>query len=100
MLVKTLFILYTNSCISSFKNRHIVTYCIVLMSFINEEEEEHGPVLDFFLDWCENLNLLLNIPKTRDMVIDFRERTQSKTHPTLIFGEKIQLENQIIDIGV
>ncbi len=50
VLSPLLFILYTNSCVSSFKNRHIVKYAddTALVSLLHEGEEEHGPVLDFF----------------------------------------------------
>lgn len=57
------------------------------MSHLNEEKDEHSPVPEYFLDCCENSNLLLNIPKTNETVIDFRERAQNKTQPTLIIGE-------------
>lgn len=60
VLSPLLFILYTNSCVSSFNNRHIVKYAddTALVSLLYEGEEEHGPVLDFFLNWCKNSNLL------------------------------------------
>ncbi len=53
VLSPLLFILYTNSYVSSFKNRHIVKYAddTALVSLLHEGEEEHGPVLDFFLNW-------------------------------------------------
>lgn len=90
VLSPLLFILYINSCVSFFKNRHIVKYAddTALVSLLNDGEEEHGPVLDFFLNWCENSNLSLNISKTKEMVIDFREKEQSETHLKLINGEQ------------
>ncbi len=93
VLTPLLFILYTNSCVSSFNNRHIVKYAddTALVSLLHEGEEEHGPVLDFFLNWCKNSNLLLNFSKTKEMVIDFRVKEQSVIHPTLINGEQIQI---------
>lgn len=76
---------------SSFKNRYIVQYAddTALVHLLNEEQEEHGPVLDFFLDLCKKEIKPLNIPKTKEMIIDFKEGTQSKTYPTLINEEKL-----------
>ncbi len=87
---------------SYFNNRHIVKYAddTALVSLLHDGEEKHGPVLDFFLNWCENSNLLLNISKTKEMVINFREKEQSVTHPTLINGEQIQLVTNYKYLGI
>lgn len=37
------------------------------MSLLYEEEEEQGPVLDYFLKWSEKSGLLLNTTKTTEM---------------------------------
>lgn len=102
VLSPLLFILYTNSCVSSFKNRHIVKYAddTALVSLLNDGEDEHGPVLDFFINWCENSNLFLNILKTKEMVIDFREKQLTEIHPTLINGEQIELVTNYKYLGV
>lgn len=46
-----LFILYTNSCTSTFPNKYEDDAALVSLLF--DEEEEHGPVLNFFLNSYE-----------------------------------------------
>lgn len=49
VLSPLLFILYTNSCSSSFKNRYVIKYAddTALVSLLYDGEEEHGPVFRF-----------------------------------------------------
>ena len=74
VLSSLIFILYTNSYISTFPNRHFIKYAddTALVSLLFDDEEDNGPVLDFFINWCEKSNLLLNTSKTKEMEIDFR----------------------------
>ncbi|KAF7666674.1 hypothetical protein LDENG_00096780 [Lucifuga dentata] len=89
VLSPLLFILYTNCCTSTFPNRHLIKYVddTALVSLLFDGEEEHGPVLDYFLNWCEKSNLLLNTTKTKEMSLDFRKLKSSK--PTFINREPI-----------
>ena len=100
VLSSFLFILYTNSCTSTFQNRHFIKYAddTALVSLLYDEEEEHGPVFDFFLRWCEKSNLLLNTSKTKEMAIDFR--TIQSPNPTFINGEPIQSVTEYKYLGV
>lgn len=36
------------------------------------EERDHGPIVDYFTNWCQEAGLLLNVDKTKDRSIDFR----------------------------
>ncbi|KAF7649735.1 hypothetical protein LDENG_00136880 [Lucifuga dentata] len=83
VLSPLLFIVYTNCCTSTFSNRHFIRYAD------DTALEEHGPVLDYFLNWCEKSNLLLNTTKTKETSIDFRKLKSSK--PTFINREPINL---------
>ncbi len=59
VLSSLLFILYTNSCTSTFTNRHLIKYAddTALVSLLHDDEEEHGPVLDYFLNSLTHLKL-------------------------------------------
>lgn len=100
VLSSLLFILYTNSCISTFPNGHFIKYAddTALVSLLYDEEEQHGPVLDFFINWCEKSNLLLNTSKTKEMEIDFR--IAQSPNPTLLNGEPIQSVTEYKYLGV
>lgn len=47
----------TNDCCSEFDNHHIVEYAddTVIVSLLNDVEISHGPVLNYFLNWCTAL---------------------------------------------
>ncbi|XP_045071977.1 uncharacterized protein LOC123485150 [Coregonus clupeaformis] len=76
VLSPLLYILYTNSCTSSHPDRHLVKFPddTALISLLHDDEEHHGPVLDYFVEWCDESHLVLNTNKTKDMCIDFRKR--------------------------
>ena len=59
---------------------------------------QHGPVLDFFINWCEKSNLLLNTSKTKEMEIDFR--IVQSPNPTLLNSEPIQCVTEYKYLGV
>ena len=100
VLSPLLFILYTNSCTSTFPNRHFIKYAddTALVSLLYDNEEDHGPVLDYFINWCDKSNLLLNTRKTKEMCIDFRKTTAS--NPTVINGELIQTVTEYKYLGI
>ncbi len=93
--------LYTNPCTSTFPNRHFIKYGYDtdLVSLLFHKEEEHGPVLNFFLDWCEKSNLLLNTSKTKKimlmMLIDklkwaiWTDRLNAKSQQRMSFLRKL-----------
>lgn len=90
VLSPLLFILYTNSCPSTFPNRHFIKYAVntALVSLLYDGGEEYGPVLDHFLNSCKKLSLLINKTKTKEMSINFRNL--QSFNPTFINGEPIQ----------
>ena len=59
------------------------------MSLLQDEETEHGPVVEDFVQWCVNMNLKLNITKTKDMKTEFRKVLRSLS-PVLINSAAIE----------
>ncbi len=55
-------LIHLYSYTSIFPNRHFIKYAdnTALVSLLYDGEKEHGSVLDYFLNWCEKSNLLLN----------------------------------------
>lgn len=66
-------------CESPFKNRFILKYAddSVIVSLLQGSENNHGPVVDNFVKWCEDSHLQLNITKIKDMAIDFRKNVKT-----------------------
>ena len=40
--------------------------------------------------WCSENNLLLNVSKTKEMIVDFRTRNKSHIEPLLIDGAEVE----------
>ena len=69
-----LFTIYTNDC-------SINTYSTKLIKFAddstiqgliqNDDEREYFDFIDVFTNWCDEHFLLLNVRKTKELVIDF-----------------------------
>ena len=100
-LSSLLYILYTNDCRSNHLNRHIIKFAddSVIVSLLEEDEVQHGPVVDDFISWCDKSFLQLNVSKTKDMVISFR-RTPPSPAPTLIKGTEIEVVESYKYLGV
>lgn len=76
VLSPLLYILYTNDCRSEYENRYILKFAdnSVILSLLHGTENNHGPVVDEFVQWCDKSFLKLNVAKTKDMSIDFRRQ--------------------------
>ncbi len=76
VLSPVFFILYTNMCQSGFDRRTIMKYAddTVIISLLQAGETGHGPVVNHFIEWCEESHLEINTIKTKDMMIDFRKQ--------------------------
>lgn len=85
-----LFIFYTNSCTSSYPGRNLIKFTddTTLVSLLQGNEKQLGPVLDEFIERCNESHLLLNTSKTKVMSIDFRKEPTSCL--TTIRGQSIQ----------
>ena len=62
----------------------------VIVSLLNNEEVSHGPVINDFVAWCDNVFLQLNITKTKDMLIDFRSEPPVPL-ATAIKGQSVEM---------
>ena len=52
------------------------------------QDREYRTVVDDFVEWSGRNHLLLNVTKTKEMVIDFR-RNRTATQPLCILGENV-----------
>lgn len=91
VLSPLLYILYTDDCRSQFLYRHILKFAddTVIVSLLHDNESNHGPVIDYFLNWCKNSFLNLNVSKTKDICIDFRRHAPA-TQCTVIDGQEVE----------
>ncbi len=61
--------LYTNECQTQLERRHIINFAddSVIVSLLNSEDIDHGPVLTGFIDWCKLSFLDINVLKTKEI---------------------------------
>ena len=95
-----LYILYTDDCRSPFEDRHIIKFSddSAIVSLLHDQNTDHGPVVDYFVQWCIDAYLHLNVTKTKDMCIDFR-KTQQSPQNTVINGDKVDFVQKYKYLG-
>ena len=100
VLSSLLYILYTNDCRSAHENRHLVKCAddTVIVSLLNNTENSHGPLVDYFVEWCERSHLYVNVSKMKDMLIHFRKVPTSVIR-TSIQGEDVELVREYKYLG-
>lgn len=100
VLSPLLYILYTDDCHSGMDSRHIIKFAddTVIVSLLEDKESAHGPIIDYFVNWCQEAMLELNVSKTKDMCIDFRLKAPNPT-PTTINGSNIEIVHQYKYLG-
>ena len=100
VLSALLFILYTNQCQSNFAKRHIIKFAddSVIVSLLNGDDSDHGPVLNDFIDCCKSSFLDINVSKTKEMHIDFRKKP-SVTSPVIINDQAVEVVQQYKYLG-
>ena len=57
------------------------------------QETEYRELVEHFVAQCGNNHLLLNVAKTKEMVVDFR-RTRTKLNTISILGEEMEVVKQ------
>ena len=89
VLSPLLFTLYTNTCRSDSLSCKIFKYAddTALVGFCLNNDNEYQNAVKYFISWCKENYLLLNVQKTKELVIDYR-RT-SNVHEDLVINEQI-----------
>jgi len=105
LLLFTLYTLYTlyttdfqynsGSCqLQKFSDDSAVVRCIK-----DGPEVEYRAVADDFVEWAGRNDLLLNVAKTREMVVDFRKKTMAP-QPLRVLGEDVDMVEKYKFLGV
>ena len=88
VLSPLLFTLYTNNCRSNSSSCKVYKYAddTALVGFCNNTDNEYQLEVQSFVTWCRENYLLLNVQKTKEIVIDFRRTPQ--VHNDLIINDE------------
>ena len=100
VLSPVLFTLYTNDCTSNSPNNLMVKFAddAALVGLIQENEHSYRENIDSFVTWCEHNFLMLNVRKTKELVINFRTN-QGSFSPVCINGDSVEIVNDYKYLG-
>ena len=97
-----LFTLYTNDCVSTAPNQHIVKFSddTVILSLLtkNTDISVHKAAVDTFVNWCDSHQLHINTKKTLEMLVDPRSVGDKST--VTIHGSGIAQVSSFKYLGV
>lgn len=81
VLSPVLYTIYTNDYRSHFGETKLIKFAddSTILGLLSNSEESYRSEIDLFAKWCQDNYLMLNVLKTKELVIDFR----TKIDPTL-----------------
>ncbi len=62
----------------------------VILSLLNNDDLDHGPVMADFIKWCKSSFLAMSISKAKEMAIDFR-KNPSVLSPVVIDNQAVKV---------
>ena len=98
-----LFTLYTSDCRFAEKSCHLQKFSddsAIVGLLLNNDEQEYREKVKLFVDWCEENFLLLNVSKTKELVIDFRKKKNVPISPVQMKGVDIEMVDTYKYLGV
>ena len=103
VLAPILFSIYTNDCTTIFENIPILKYAddTSIQALVSNDVDlvNYYSEVERFVQWCDSNYLLLNVKKTKELVIDFRKA--GKEHdPIIIKGEEVERVTTYKYLGV
>ena len=96
-----LFTLFTNDYVSGNQSVRMVKFSddtTVIGCVNNANESVYREEVQRLVGWCKNNNLVLNISKTKKMIIDFRKK-KTPIHPLFIDGAEVLQANSVKCVG-
>lgn len=102
VLSPLLFTLLTHDCTTTYSNNHMVKFAddTTLVGLITEgDETQYRKEVNLLTTWCRNNNLLLNVSKTKEIVVDFR-RGHTQHRSLTIDGAAVERVSSTKFLGV
>ena len=97
-----LFMLYTHDCNPQHRDNSVVKFAddTTISRFSNYDESSYWEEISSLAEWCTENNLLLNVNKTKRLIVDFRKK-KAKTHtPVYISGAEVEQVNSFRFLGI
>ena len=98
-----LFSVYTSDCVINAPSCPLVRYAddTSLSGLIsNNDESSYRSAITSFVNWCDQNYLLLNVSKTKEMVVDFRKGNKTEHQPVFIKGGTVEIVPEYKYLGV
>lgn len=92
VLSPLLFTLLTHDCTATHSSNHLVKFAddTTLVGLITKGDETHyREEVELLTMWCKDNNLLLNVSKTKEIVVNF-QRGHAQHHPLTIDGAEVE----------
>ncbi len=89
VLSPLLFTLYTQDCNSRHGENSIVKfadYTTIIDQISKNHKFPYRKEINHLAEWCTENNLLLNVSKTKELIVDFRKK-EAKTHKPVFINE-------------
>ena len=97
-----LFTLYTNDCRVQYANNHIIKFSddTAILSLLNKHSDidTYKSEIDMVVKWCKKSNLLINVKKTKEEILD--PRLIGDHSPVTINGEIVEQVTTYKYLGV
>ncbi len=97
-----LFTLLTHDCKTTHSTNHLVKFAddtTVVCLITNSEETHYRTEVDNLARWCSDNNLLLNVSKTKEIVVNF-QRDHRQLLPLTIDGAAVERVSSTKFLGV
>lgn len=100
VLSPALFTLYTADCRCHRENVLQVKFSddTSVSGFLTTDEADYRAAVADMVQWCQENFLLLNVSKTKELIVDFR-RSPPPLEPLLINGEQVEVVQQYKYLG-
>ena len=75
MLSPLLYTLFTHDCTATFNSNTVIKFAddtTIIGCITDDDESAYRAEVGALSSWCQDNNLLLNVDKTKELIIDFR----------------------------
>ncbi|KAK1785836.1 hypothetical protein P4O66_003119 [Electrophorus voltai] len=103
VLSRLLYLLYTYDCVATSNSTTIVKFVddTVAMCLISDNEERaYLGEIKHLENWCQENNLLLNISKTKELIVDCSKKQEQHYPPVRISGTMVERVDSFRCLGV
>ena len=92
VLSPALFSLYTSKCVSENGKCNVIKYAddTVITGYLSPNDtHDYVSTVRGFTEWCDEHNLHLNVSKTKELIFDFRKKSEGH-EPLFLHGKEVE----------